>query len=131
MPKPKFITAIFLAFSISSATAGVLDNAWLRGVTDKDPVSYHAGEEIVFTVTPMDLDGPIPPDTYQLEWRYSDEGGTSDKELRHSPKSRSFTGQASTSRDLSAWRFTSSVRTESASRRPLSATPPRPKAARR
>ena len=77
-----FIPALLLAFSISSATAGVLDNAWLQGVTDKDPVSYHAGEEIVFTVTPMDLDGPIPPDTYQLEWRYSDEGGKSDKGLQ-------------------------------------------------
>ena len=72
-----FIPAILLACSISAA--GVLDKAWLRGVTDKDPVSYHAGEEIVFTVTPMDLDGPIPPDTYQLWWQYSDESGKFEK----------------------------------------------------
>ena len=69
--KTKIIPALLIAFSISAANAaGVLDKAWLRGVTDKDPISYHAGEEIVFTVTPMDLDGPIPPDTYQLEWLY-------------------------------------------------------------
>ena len=81
--KTKIIPALLIAFSISAANAaGVLDKAWLRGVTDKDPISYHAGEEIVFTVTPMDLDGPIPPDTYQLEWLYSDESGKFDKGMQ-------------------------------------------------
>ena len=77
MKQPAFLlTLSIVGFSCSfSAAAGVLDRVWLRGVTDKDPVSYHAGEEIVFTVSPMDLDGPIPPGAYQLEWRYSDEGG--------------------------------------------------------
>ena len=77
------LSALHLAYFIAVANAaGVLDKAWLRGVTDKDPVSYHAGEEIVFTVTPMELDGPIPPDTYQLEWRYSDESGKFEKGLQ-------------------------------------------------
>ena len=55
-----------LAFAIT-AFSGPLDNAWLRGTTDKDPLSYAPGEEMVFTVTPMGVEGDIP-EGYTLKW---------------------------------------------------------------
>ena len=55
------------------ATAGVLDNAWIKGTTDKDPVSYKVGEEMVFTLTPMGLDGEVPAGEYAYALRRSDD----------------------------------------------------------
>ncbi len=54
--------AVLIAASLAAATAvaGPLDNAWLMGATDKDPLTYRPGEEMVFTVTPRDLDGAVP-----------------------------------------------------------------------
>ena len=61
---------------VASATlAGVLDNAWLKGTTDKNPLFYGAGEEMVFTVAPQGLDGAVPQGEYFLDWKRSDDYG--------------------------------------------------------
>ena len=58
-----------------SAGAGVLDNAWIKGVTDKNPLFYKPGEEMVFTLTPMGISGELPNGEYKLWWRRSDDYG--------------------------------------------------------
>ena len=69
--------AAFLAVWLAAATAaaGLLDNAWLMGVTDKDPLTYKPGEEMVFTVTPKGLDGAVPAGEYFLDWKRTDDYG--------------------------------------------------------
>ncbi len=66
--------AIPFAFAVA-ASAGVLDKAWLKGTTDKSPLSYAPGEKMTFTVTPMDLDGDIPEGEYTLKWTFTDDFG--------------------------------------------------------
>ena len=61
-----------------SAAAGPLDAAWIKGTTDKDPLSYAAGEEMVFTLEPMGVEGEFPAGEYQLEWTLSDDFGRRD-----------------------------------------------------
>ena len=63
-----------LAFA-SASFAGPLDNAWLKGTTNKDPLSYAPGEEMVFTVEPAGVEGEIPEGEYSLEWTFSDDYG--------------------------------------------------------
>ena len=70
------------------ASSGPLDNAWLKGVTDKNPLSYQPGEPITFTVTPMDIDGEIPPGQYTLNWKLSD-----DYNIKRDSGTVEFTGQ--------------------------------------
>ena len=62
-----------------TAFGGLLDKAWIKGETDKDPVSYRAGEEMTFTLTAMDLDGAVPPGEYFLDWKRTDDFGTVEK----------------------------------------------------
>ena len=66
---------VFVVAASSGARAGSLDNAWLKGVTDKDPLSYGLGEEIVFTLTPVGIEGDIPEGKYRLKWTRSDDCG--------------------------------------------------------
>ena len=61
-------------FAAATAFSGALDNAWLKGTTDKDPLSYKAGEEIVFTVTAEGLHGKVP-EGYFLKWKRTDDYG--------------------------------------------------------
>ena len=75
--KKLLIAAVVAAVSVA-AQCGVLDKAWLKGVTDKDPVSYRAGEKITFTLTPMELDGEIPPGEYFLDWKRTDDFGATE-----------------------------------------------------
>lgn len=67
--------AALAAMSVLAAFGGPLDKAWLKGVTDKDPVSYAIGEEITFTVTPQDIGGDLPEGEYFLDWKRSDDFG--------------------------------------------------------
>ena len=59
----------------AAAWAGQLDKAWIKGTTDKNPLSYKAGEEMVFTLTPMGIDGQVPDGEYTLWWKRSDDFG--------------------------------------------------------
>ena len=67
--------ALSAAILSSAALAGPLDDAWLKGTTDKDPLSYAPGEEIVFTVEPVGIEGELPEGEYTLEWTRSDDFG--------------------------------------------------------
>ena len=73
MKKTAFLTASFAL--VSNVLAGPLDNVWLRGTTDRDPLSYRAGEPMTFTLTPMGVEGPVPSGDYFLDWRRTDDFG--------------------------------------------------------
>lgn len=55
--------------------AGVLDKAWIKGTTDKDPLTYRPGEEMVFTLEPIGIEGKVPTGEYLLSWKRSDDYG--------------------------------------------------------
>lgn len=63
--------AVFLATAV--AFSGPLDNAWLKGETDKNPLSYEPGEPIVFTVTPMGVEGDVSGEGFTVKWTLSDD----------------------------------------------------------
>ena len=54
---------------------GCLDKAWIKGATDKSPLAYACGEEMVFTLEPMGLEGVFPEGEYLLAWKRSDDYG--------------------------------------------------------
>ena len=66
---------IVAAFAVVAAWAGPLDKAWLKGTTDKDPLSYKPGEEMTITVTPVGVEGRIPGGEYFLDWKRTDDFG--------------------------------------------------------
>ncbi len=67
--------ALCVTMTSAIAVAGVLDKAWLKGTTDRDPLSYAPGEKIVFTITPEGLGGDIPEGEYSLSWKLTDDYG--------------------------------------------------------
>ena len=69
-----FMVALALG-AASVLSAGVLDNAWLKGTTDKNPLAYKPGEEMVFTIAPQGIDGAIPEGEYFLDWKRTDDFG--------------------------------------------------------
>ena len=72
MKKPMMMMALFAAVA---AFGGVIDNAWIKGTTDKDPLTYKEGEEMAFTLVVQDLEGELPADTYFLKWRRTGDDG--------------------------------------------------------
>jgi cephalosporin-C deacetylase-like acetyl esterase len=58
---------------------GVLDNAWLKGTTNKNPLEYKPGEEMVFTVSAQGVEGKIPEGEYFLDWKRTDDFGGADR----------------------------------------------------
>ena len=78
----KLITTAFVAaFAALTgfADSGALDNAWLKGTTDKDPIFYKPGETMVFTIEPQEVDGEIPEGAYFLKWERSGDDGITEK----------------------------------------------------
>lgn len=71
----KSTTWMLAAMAAVSSLAGPLDKAWLKGTTDKDPLTYRSGEDITFTVAPQGIDGDIPEGEYFLWWEKSDDYG--------------------------------------------------------
>lgn len=69
-------------FACASVFAGPLDNAWIKGVSDKDPLAYQPGEKMTFTLTPMAIEGEIPDGVYFLDWDRTDDYGGVDKGRR-------------------------------------------------
>ena len=61
------LTFAVLALNTTALFAGAFDNAWLKGATDKNPLSYKGGEEIVFTISAMDVAGEINEGDYKLQ----------------------------------------------------------------
>ena len=66
------VTILGTAFPL---IAGTLDNAWIKGTTDKNPLSYKPGEEMVFTLEPQGIEGDLPEGVYKLWWKRSDDYG--------------------------------------------------------
>ena len=63
----KTATALLAVLALCvCARAGLVDKAWIKGVTDKDPVGYKVGEKIVFTLSVCGLEGDIPDGEYSL-----------------------------------------------------------------
>ena len=56
-----FLASIFAAVA---AFGGVLDNAWIKGTTDKDPITYKPGEKMTFTLAVQRLGGELPAGEY-------------------------------------------------------------------
>ena len=75
----KTLVAALALGAASALAAGVLDNAWLKGTTDKNALSYKPGEEMVFTITPQGIDGAIPEGEYFLDWKRTDDFGGTEK----------------------------------------------------
>ena len=71
-----FCAAATIAFPIF---AGLMDNAWIKGTTDKNPLTYGPGEEMVFTLEPQGVDGEIPEGEYKLWWKRSDDYGATEE----------------------------------------------------
>ena len=70
------MTALAISLlATSMAFGGVLDNAWIKGVTDKDPIAYKPGEKMTFTLVAQGLDGDLPAGEYFLEWTRSGDDG--------------------------------------------------------
>ena len=83
----KNITAILLTLGVAViantsfvARGDALDNAWLKGTTDRNPLFYKPGEKIVFTIEPQDLDGPIPEGEFFLRWERTGDDGVTEKD---------------------------------------------------
>ena len=74
----KMIVAVF-AFAASLAYAGLLDDAWLKGTTDKVPICYKPGETMTFTVEPQGINGEMPVGEYFLNWERTGDDGVTDK----------------------------------------------------
>ena len=61
------------------ANSAALDNAWLKGTTDKTPICYKPGETMVFTVAPQGIKGEISAGAYFLKWERNGDDGVSEK----------------------------------------------------
>ena len=75
--RASFFLAAFAAFA-SLARPEPLENAWLKGTTDKSPISYKPGETMVFTIEPQGINGDIPAGAYFLKWTRSGDDGVSE-----------------------------------------------------
>ena len=62
--------ALIVAWTVNAAP-------YLKGVTDKDPLSYSVGEEIVFAVTAQEA-GALPPG-FKLRWERTGDDGRIEK----------------------------------------------------
>ena len=72
----KMYVTIGLVFALMRVSfGGVLDNAWIKGTTNKDPITYKSGEKMTFTLTVQGLEGELPADEYFLEWTRSGDDG--------------------------------------------------------
>ncbi len=71
----------FLAtLSAFAAGADVLDNAWLKGTTDKNPLFYTPGEPMVFTIEPQGIEGEVPEGAFFLKWERTGDDGVTEKD---------------------------------------------------
>lgn len=72
MKKTMMISSMLM---VTMVFGGVLDNAWVKGITDKNPLSYEPGETMTFTLTLENLDGQLPAGEYFLGWKRSGDDG--------------------------------------------------------
>ena len=66
------------ALVVAQIFAGPLDQAWIKGTTDKVPLDYKVGESMTFTLTPMKV-GALTAGEWQLEWDRTGDDGVVEK----------------------------------------------------
>ena len=71
----KAMACMAAVFAAGTVFGGALDFAWIKGTTDKDPITYKPGEKMVFTLSLEDVEGTIPAGEYFLDWRRSGDDG--------------------------------------------------------
>ena len=71
----KAMTWAAAVLAAGTVFGGALDNAWIKGTTDRDPVSYKSGEEMTFTLSLEGVEGAIPEGEYFLDWKRSGDDG--------------------------------------------------------
>ena len=73
-------TVIGVAAILAAGTvfSGAMDFAWIKGTTDKDPITYKPGEKMVFTLSFEGVEGAIPEGEYFLDWKRSGDDGLVD-----------------------------------------------------
>ena len=76
------ISCVVMAGIVFPLFAGVFDNAWIKGTTDKNPLSYKTGEEMVFTLELQGVDGDISGGEYTLWWKRSDDFGATEADTK-------------------------------------------------
>lgn len=64
-----------LLFSSAIVFGHPLDKAWVKGVTDRDPLSYGIGERMTFTLTVEGVADTLPAGEYFLHWTRSGDDG--------------------------------------------------------
>ena len=70
-------TALLSVLLPLAAFAGIWDGAELRGTTDKDPVGYTPGEDMVFSINLLGVDAAAIPAGAKVAWtRTGDDGAT-------------------------------------------------------
>ena len=72
------ILAAFAALA-TFANSGALDDAWLKGTTDKSPICYKPGETMAFTIEAQGVKGEVPAGAYFIKWERSGDDGVSEK----------------------------------------------------
>ena len=72
------LVVMVVAASALAAFGGALDRAWIKGTTDRDPITYKPGEKMVFTLSFEDVEGKIPEGEYVLRWKRSGDDGVVD-----------------------------------------------------
>ena len=69
------VAAAGMLFAANLLGATATESTWIRGVTDKDPITYKAGEEMSFTLTVERLDGEFKAGEFSLDWKRSGDDG--------------------------------------------------------
>lgn len=74
-----FKAMLLCAVSALSAAAADLNDAWIKGTTCKNPLSYKAGEDIAITLELMGVKGGLSKGEYSLSWKLTDDCGRVEK----------------------------------------------------
>ena len=77
----KLMLACWMAASLAASAAPTWNAACFAGGTEKDPLSYKVGDEIVFTFNVVDVEPEVNAADYSIKWDlWTDDGQTaSDK----------------------------------------------------
>ena len=64
----RMTTLVLSVFAASMVFGDVLDQDWIKGTRDKDPIMYKQGEKKIFTLVAQGLNGEFPDGEYFLQW---------------------------------------------------------------
>jgi len=75
MKLKSFACVCVVLASVGMAFGGIFDKVWIKGVTDRSPVSYKAGETMKFELTLQDVTNKLEVGAYFLVWKRTDDFG--------------------------------------------------------